>query len=80
MTDICNNTTVPQQITDENLTLTKTILKQNYFQFHEQTYRQTTGLAMGATTSSILAEVYLQHTEHGTLYDMFPNHFETAAL
>jgi hypothetical protein len=33
------------------------IMKQNYFQFDQQYYEQTEGLAMGAPISAILAEV-----------------------
>jgi hypothetical protein len=33
-------------------------MEQNYFQFDQQYYKQSDGLAMGAPTSSILAEAY----------------------
>jgi hypothetical protein len=36
---------------------------QNYFQFDQQYYKQTKGLAMGAPTSAILAEKFIQHME-----------------
>jgi hypothetical protein len=36
------------------------MIKQNYFQFDQQYYKQTDGLAMGALPA-ILAEVYIQH-------------------
>jgi hypothetical protein len=42
----------------------KTILKQNYFQVNQEYYKQTDGLAMGAPTSSMLAETYIEHMEH----------------
>jgi hypothetical protein len=41
-----------------------TILEQNYFQHHHKYYKQTDGLAMGAPTSAILAEIYIQNMEH----------------
>jgi hypothetical protein len=44
--------------------ITHTILEQNYFKFQNQCYIQKTGLAMGAPTSAILSEIYLQHVEH----------------
>jgi hypothetical protein len=46
----------------------ETIIEQNYFQFDQEHYKQTDGLAMGAQTSSILAETYIQHTEHTHIY------------
>jgi hypothetical protein len=41
------------------------ILKQNYFYHGEKTITQTDGLAMGAPSSSILSEVFLQHIKYG---------------
>jgi hypothetical protein len=40
------------------------VLQQNYFSFQTDIYKQTTGLAMGAPTSAILSEIYLQYIEH----------------
>jgi hypothetical protein len=39
-------------------------MEQNYFQFNQDYYKQIDGLAMGAPTSSILAEFYVQNMEH----------------
>jgi len=39
----------------------------------DQTYVQNDGLAMGATTSSILSEFYLQHLENSKIYDILLN-------
>jgi hypothetical protein len=41
-----------------------TVIEQNYFQFNQEYYKQTDGLAMGAPTSSILVEIYMQYMEH----------------
>jgi transposase-like protein len=54
-------------ITQHLLTLTSTILAQNYFTFQDTYYLQTTGLAMGAPTSALLSEIYLQYFEHTVL-------------
>jgi glycine/serine hydroxymethyltransferase len=35
------------------------ILEQNNFQTDQEYYKQTDGLAMGAPTSSVLAEIYI---------------------
>ena len=50
--------------------MTCTILKQNYFKFQNSFYVQNTGLAMGAPTSSILSEIYLQYVEHTAIYEV----------
>jgi glycerol-3-phosphate cytidylyltransferase-like family protein len=46
------------------MTLTHTIINQNYLQFNNQYYKQDSGLAMGAPTSAFLAEIFFQHLEH----------------
>jgi hypothetical protein len=40
------------------------VTEQNYFQFELKYYKQTNGLAMGAPTSAILAEAYIQNMQH----------------
>jgi hypothetical protein len=54
----------------ELINILRTILEQNYFEFNQQYYKQTEGLAMGAPTSAILAEMYMQHMEHKKLYQI----------
>jgi hypothetical protein len=44
------------------------VLEQNYFQFDQEYYKQTDELAMGAPTSAVLAEIYIQHMEHTQKY------------
>jgi hypothetical protein len=50
------------------------ILQQNYFQFDNQFYKQNMGLAMGASTSAIITETYLQNLEHNQIYDLLTKH------
>jgi hypothetical protein len=50
-----------RKITNELITMTRTVLEQNYFTFKNKTYFQLSGLAMGAPSSGILSEVYLQN-------------------
>jgi hypothetical protein len=52
----------------EILQLMNTILEQNYIQYDHKYYKQTNGLAMGAPTSAILAEIYIQNLEHTQIY------------
>jgi hypothetical protein len=40
------------------------ITKQNYFTHGDKTITQTDGLAMGAPSSGIISEIFLQHFEH----------------
>jgi hypothetical protein len=44
--------------------LVKEVLEQNYFAHNNIIYQQTEGLAMGAPTSSIFSEAFIQHLEH----------------
>jgi hypothetical protein len=64
ITEICNNLNTPKPVRLELTKLVKMVLKQNYFTFQEDIYKQTTGLAMGAPTSAVLSEIYLQYIEH----------------
>jgi hypothetical protein len=57
----------------ELIDILRTILEQNNFKFSQQYYKQTEGLAMGAPTSAILAETYIQHMEHKQLYKILLN-------
>jgi hypothetical protein len=43
-------------------------MEQNYFEFDQRYCKRTNGLAVGAPTSSLLAETYIQHTEHRQIY------------
>ena len=64
ITEICNNLNTPKPVRLELTKLAKMVLQQNYFSFQKDIYKQTTGLAMGAPTSAILSEIYLQYIEH----------------
>jgi septum formation topological specificity factor MinE len=72
--DICDQTLIPQEVKREHITLVHTILKQNYFQFQEQIYKQITGLAMGAPFSPTFSEIYLQYIDHSTIYEILLKH------
>jgi hypothetical protein len=70
ITSLCNQNNVNKKTSREITKLTRTILKHNYFQLHRDVYKQTEGLAMGAPTSSIFSEIYLQHLDHTTTADI----------
>jgi hypothetical protein len=58
-----NNNHNPENEKHEPVTLLNTIFEQNYLQFNDQFYKQNVGLAMGAPTSAILPETFIQYLE-----------------
>jgi hypothetical protein len=69
-----NNIEIQSKIQREIIYILKLIMEQNYFQFDQKYYKQTEGLAMGDPTSAILAETFIQHTEHDHLYPILIAH------
>ena len=61
---LCMQQDLDASITEEIIAVTKTVTSQNYYGFDGKTYIQQKGLAMGAPSSSILSEVYLQYIEN----------------
>jgi len=55
-------------------TITNTVLEQNYFVFQNTSYSQTSGLAMGAPSSAVLLEMFLQYLEHTKIIDILIQH------
>jgi hypothetical protein len=72
--EICNRISTPQETKQDLLLLICTILKQNYFMFNNKIYNQTQGLAMGAPTSAILSEIFIQHMEHNNIFTILLKH------
>lgn len=70
----CCNNHVDESIRLDLAKLTKTLLDQNCFHFDNMTFIQPDGLAMGAPTSSILSEFYLQHLEIQQICDLLLHH------
>jgi hypothetical protein len=58
-----------ENVADDILNMLQITLQQNYFQFDNQYYKQNIGLAMGASTSAIIAQTYLQNLEHNQIYN-----------
>jgi hypothetical protein len=71
---ILNNTTEQLSTKIEIQNMTHTVLDQNFFIFNNEYYKQETGLAMGAPSSAILAEIYLQSLEHNKIYNILIKH------
>jgi hypothetical protein len=62
------------KITKELVKITRTVIERIYFTFQNQNYFQNTGLAMGAPSSAVLSEVYLQHLEHTEIIMIITQH------
>jgi len=56
------------------LKITQVIVEQNYFCFQDMIYIQNEGLAMGAPTSSIFSEIYLQDLENAEITEVLSKH------
>jgi len=52
------------ELKHKTMKISQIIIKQNYFKFQSTLYIQEKGLAMGAPTSSVFSEIYLQHIEN----------------
>jgi hypothetical protein len=74
-----NNNEIEKNIQKETVHILETIIEQNYFQFDQEYYKQTGGLAMAAPTSSTPSEIYIQHMEHTQIYPILIQH-KTAYL
>ena len=71
---LCNANDVDGKTTQEILRITQTVVNQNYFQFQDTIYIQNEGLAVGAPTSFILSEVYLQYMQNTTIHELLKKH------
>ena len=65
---------VDDKTVHEIVRIAQTIVEQKYFRFRDTNYIQNDGLAMGAPTSSILSEVYLQYTIKSAIYEFLIKH------
>jgi hypothetical protein len=64
ITKMAEENHVNKEITKEIIMITKTAIEQNYFTFKNKYYCQNNGLTMGAPSSAILSEIYLQYLEY----------------
>ena len=61
---MCLEPDLEEKNSNDLIKITHAILERYYFEFQNQCYIQNTGLVMGAPTSALLSEIYLQHLEH----------------
>jgi hypothetical protein len=71
---LCKVNNTDNKTTRDIIKIIQTLIGQNYFRFRDTIYVQNEGLAMGAPTSSILTEVYLQYMKNTTMYDLLLKH------
>jgi len=71
---LCEVNNVDERTTQDIMRIAQTLEEQNYFRFRDIIYVQNEGLAMGAPTSSILSEVYVQYVENTTIYELLIKH------
>jgi hypothetical protein len=64
LNNVMKDNLVNPNIGNELLAWYDVITKQNYFSYKYHIHIQKDGLAMGAPSSSILSEIFLQHIEH----------------
>jgi hypothetical protein len=74
ITMILNNNYIGIDNIYEIIHFTDIIFKRNYFEFNKIVYKQNEGLAMGAPTSAIIAEIYLQYIEHTSTQEILEKH------
>jgi hypothetical protein len=74
ITEMASLNNFPLEVTNEIITLIELITKQNYFEMNSEFYIQSEGLAMGAPSSAILSEAYLQYIEHIHIIGLLNRH------
>jgi hypothetical protein len=72
--DVANKNEIHRDIIKEMELIRKLIIKQNYFEQNSIFYQQSEGLAMGAPSSALLSETYIQHLEHNQILDLLTKH------
>ena len=74
LANILQQRLIPPRTQQELLKWYDVITKQNYFTQKEQIVVQHDGLAMGAPSSGLIAEIFLQHIEHSQLTRLTHKH------
>ena len=72
--NICENNNIEKKTARDIMKITRVLIQQNYFQYQNTTYVQTEGLAMGAPTSSVFSEIFLQWLENTKIVDLLIKH------
>jgi hypothetical protein len=72
--DIAKKNHLHNDVIQEVEQLTNLIIEQNYFEMDSKFYHQSEGLAIGAPSSALLAEIYLQSLEHNQILHLLLKH------
>jgi hypothetical protein len=73
-TNIPTNSLMTPQTQQELLSWYDVIIKQNYFTHDNQIIFQHDGVAMGAPSSGLITDIFLQHIEHSHITDLIQKH------
>jgi hypothetical protein len=61
---MCDKYNIEGKLKEAFMKISRLLIEQNYFKFLDTVYLQKEGLAMGAPTSSMFSEIYLQYIEN----------------
>jgi hypothetical protein len=67
---MCKQNELNIDVKTEIIKICNILTKQNYFQYENLQYIQEDGSAIGAPTSSVLSEIYLQYLESTKIFDI----------
>jgi hypothetical protein len=70
----CDQHGINKDLKAETLNTSHHLIRQNYFRYRDMTYIQNEAPAMGAPTSSLFSEIYLQHIENTKIADILLRH------
>jgi hypothetical protein len=71
---MCEQQVMNDRLKQEIMKILQVLIEQNYFRFYDTIYIQNGGLAMGAPTSSIFSEIYLQYIENTEICEVLLKH------
>jgi hypothetical protein len=71
---MCEQQVMNDRLKQEIMKILQILIEQNYFRFHDAIYTENEGLAMGAPTSSVFSETYLQYIENTEICDVLLKH------
>jgi hypothetical protein len=74
ITNIASSNGIHDDMIKEIKLLTELIIKQNFLELNSNFYLQSQGLAMGAPSSLLLSEIYLQNIDINQILDLLIKH------
>jgi hypothetical protein len=71
---VCEISNIEDKTKEDIVKIAKVIVEQNSIHFQDTIYVKDEGLAMGAPTSSIFSEIYLQYIENTKIFKLLLRH------